>query len=257
MTPRSQTTLKVGGLLAQAYTVSNVCTGRGEAPTLDAEVSLDTASVDSAPSPTSFAPSSQSTAYARYRKRIPLALRTHARTTSQSLSRLQDACSGIVRGQLGQGENAAFLDRFRYTIVASDLLNEHHQAYPKQDATVGTNTSCIEQGVKPVFSTNGVFGIAAAGFVLAASIAWARSISGHSNFVHLLLLGALLAIGGTGFYFLTRRKWLQRVRAGAMESAASFISNAKAFDAALMTAVTIIQEVELVARGYRDRKSVV
>lgn len=252
-TPRLPNTSKVGGPQSSPIRLSCALLthtpGRGEASTHAADIPPEATPSDHAPA--SFAPSRSSTAYARYRKRIPSALRLHARRTSTSLSHLRHACSGVVKGQLGRGENAAFLERFRYMIIASDLLNEHHQIYLKQGEPSGPTSLDADHTVKPVFSTHGVFGIAAAAFVLAAAIAWARTVSGPSSLAHITLLILLLGLGGVAAYSFARRKWLQHIRAQAADATRSFMSNAKALDAALSTAVTIVQEVELVARGYR------
>ncbi len=61
--------------------------------------------------------------------------------------------------------------------------------------------------------------------------------------VSVITLGAL--------YALLRRQWLHYLRAQAVETASSLTASAQNFDAAAAAAMTWIQEVELVSRGYR------
>ena len=51
-------------------------------------------------------------------------------------------------------------------------------------------------------------------------------------------------------YYYFRRQWLQFLRVQAIEGASSLTTNAQDFDAAASAGITLIQEVELVSRGY-------
>ena len=51
-------------------------------------------------------------------------------------------------------------------------------------------------------------------------------------------------------YYYFRRQWLHYLRVQAIESASSLTTNAQYFDAAASAGITLIQEVELVSRGY-------
>ena len=61
----------------------------------------------------------------------------------------------------------------------------------------------------------------------------------------------MAVIGITAFYQYFRRQRLHNIRDQAMKSAASYAAVSRSFDAATSAAVSLIQEVELVARGYR------
>lgn len=67
--------------------------------------------------------------------------------------------------------------------------------------------------------------------------------------VILLITILLVAITACLRYF--RRRKLQSLRDQAVEVAASYVSASRSFDAVASTTVALIQEVELVARGYR------
>ena len=51
-------------------------------------------------------------------------------------------------------------------------------------------------------------------------------------------------------YYYFRQQWLHYLRTQAIEGASSLTTNARDFDAAASAGITLIQEVELVSRGY-------
>jgi hypothetical protein len=144
-------------------------------------------------------------------------------------------------------------------IVASQLLSEH------------VNVSHYDRKSAPdPFSLDGdpstdIFGpqyaksrywAGSGGCVLIVSLVltWAlRGGNGRGGIskgktIAALLLSIMVAI----FLFAhARRSWLRSLRAKAIEFAALFVENSQAFDVLASNAVTLIQEVELVSRGYR------
>ena len=63
-----------------------------------------------------------------------------------------------------------------------------------------------------------------------------------------LVIVGLLAIA---LYAYARRQWLQYLRRQAIESVSRFAATVQLFEAASSSIFTLIQEVELVSRGYR------
>lgn len=61
----------------------------------------------------------------------------------------------------------------------------------------------------------------------------------------------LVAATATLLYAYARRRWLQSLRHQAVQRATLLVSNAQIFDASAFAAASLIQEVELVSRGYR------
>lgn len=61
----------------------------------------------------------------------------------------------------------------------------------------------------------------------------------------------LVAIAIVVLYAYSRRQRLVNLRMQAVEGASSLTSIAQSFDAVASAALTLIQEVELVSRGYR------
>lgn len=62
---------------------------------------------------------------------------------------------------------------------------------------------------------------------------------------------AIIAIATVVLYAYARRQRLINLRMQAVEDASSVTSIAQSFDAVASAALTLIQEVELVSRGYR------
>ena len=89
-------------------------------------------------------------------------------------------------------------------------------------------------------------------FVVAWLIHWTRSdgdfIAGSGRIgVFLAVMGAFIVVG----YAYMRRQWLQYLRQQTLEEIAEFVGTAHDFDTAAAGALTLVQEVELVSRGYR------
>ena len=55
----------------------------------------------------------------------------------------------------------------------------------------------------------------------------------------------------TAFYAFAKRQWLKFLRHQAVEAASALVGNAQALDSVSSASVVLIQEVELVSRGYR------
>lgn len=88
-------------------------------------------------------------------------------------------------------------------------------------------------------------------FALVWSVRWLRNrtVVPHNSSQICLLALAVFAITLILYYYF-RRQWLQYLRTQAIESASSLTTNAQDFDAAASAGITLIQEVELVSRGY-------
>ena len=65
--------------------------------------------------------------------------------------------------------------------------------------------------------------------------------------VLLLVIGALAVVA----YAYVKRQWLQYLRQQTLSEISHFVGVAQEFDTAAAGALTLVQEVELVSRGYR------
>ncbi|KAL6168316.1 hypothetical protein ACJQWK_05966 [Exserohilum turcicum] len=196
-----------------------------------------------------FAPRGPSTLQSRIRDKLPQPLRIHSR--NGSIARIHTVCSKAVNSKLGRADNERFLEHFRYLIVASQLLGDQ---------------GSLRASSIPIFAPNGragfhefqVASITPAGaaltggtaFVLVWLVHWSRRQPtfsvGRSSFVLLAFAAAAAAV-----YRYMRRQWLQYLRHEAVDGVAALVTNLQAFEASAASALALIQEVELVSRGYR------
>lgn len=158
-----------------------------------------------------------------------------------------------VNSRLGRVDNAKFLERFRYLIVASQLLNVH--SYLGQAAYVSSRDAAVPSPDAPkigAFTLAGVGVTASFAFALAWLIHWAKggsnSTAGKGRMFVLLTVIIVLAITS---YAYMRRQWLQYLRQQNLSEISAFIIKAHDFDTVTAGALTLVQEVELVSRGYR------
>lgn len=62
---------------------------------------------------------------------------------------------------------------------------------------------------------------------------------------------AIIFILAVVSYAYMRRQWLQYVRQQSIVEISDFAATAQGLDSAIAAALTLVQEVELVSRGYR------
>ncbi len=160
-----------------------------------------------------------------------------------------------LHSRLGWTENAFFLEQFRYVIVASQLLNEHSNpnSYKRQKFPPPSRDRPslweTDQGFVP--SPYGLLFTGVAAFALALSIRWLHKRAATGFFRTGSLVTPLVVIVALViFYYCFRRQWLHYLRSQAVENASTLTTNAQEFDAAAFAGITLIQEVELVSRGY-------
>lgn len=102
------------------------------------------------------------------------------------------------------------------------------------------------------FTSSGLLLTSASAFAMAWFIRWLRDTAwASSDGWRISLVTAVVAIVAVVLYAFSRRQRLVNLRMQAVEAASSVTSIAQSFDAVASTALTLIQEVELVSRGYR------
>lgn len=203
----------------------------------------------------SFAPRGLSSQFKSSRKKPPRFLNLDTLSSKGAVARIHDTCSSALHSRLGWTGNTHFLEQFRYTIVASQLLNEHSssKSYKRQSFPPPTRDGSSrwdkEQSFAP--SWQGLSLTVATAFVLAWSIRWFhnRSFARYST-TTVLFFFSVFSVILTLLYYYLRRQWLHFLRVTAVESASLLIMSAQDFDVAVSAGITLIQEVELVSRGY-------
>jgi len=198
---------------------------------------------------TGFAPRGPSTLQSRIRNKLPQPLRIHAR--HGSMSRIRKACSKAVNTRLGRADNERFLEQFRYLIVASQLLGEQGglRASAIPNFTANGRSGLLEFKVVALTPAGATL-TGSTAFILVWLVHWSRREPGFNLGRAVLVLVAFAAVATAGYTYM-RRQWLQYLRQEAIEGASALVTNLQAFEASTASALALIQEVELVSRGYR------
>lgn len=156
-----------------------------------------------------------------------------------------------MNSRLGRADNERFLEHFRYLIVASQLLGGQDgmrtAAIPKFAAHGGPGPQEFKVAT---ISPTGAALTGTTAFLLVWLVHWSRRqpafSKGRSSLVFVVFAAVFAAV-----YSYTRRQWLQYLRQEAVEGASAVVTNLQAFEASTASALALIQEVELVSRGYR------
>jgi uncharacterized membrane protein YcjF (UPF0283 family) len=154
---------------------------------------------------------------------------------------------------LGRADNTKFLEQFRYIIVASQLLSEH--AYPIQGSQLELGKEWTSEVAAPhlgSFTLTGATITTGVAFGIAWTIHWVRRAGSRSSASGRTAIAiTIFVVLATLLYAYVRRQWLQYLRQQTLVEISNLVAKAQGLDTATSAAVTLIQEVELVSRGYR------
>lgn len=152
---------------------------------------------------------------------------------------------------MDRADNAKFLEKFRYTIIASQLLSGHSVAARRQ---VGTDAlgAIAEQSNQSLLSSEGIaasiFGALALAVVLSWVFGQSQSYVTRKRLIFLVILLVAFVILGQVYM---RRQWLRYRREQSLSEMSIFVATSYDFDSATEATLALVQEVELVSRGYR------
>lgn len=156
-----------------------------------------------------------------------------------------------VASRIDRADNLKFIEQFRYTIVASQLLSGHsiagqHNFYSRRKDATETPQNAV------VPTSTGLLATAAAALVVALVVRWLHS-GGYASLTKRRVAVGTVVLAALAFvaHVYMRRQWLRYLRNQALAEVAAFVSNSQDFDSASSAALSLIQEVELVSRGYR------
>lgn len=162
---------------------------------------------------------------------------------------MQDA----ITSRIGRKENTKFLEQYRYIIVASQLLSNHQYhgstyASPMATARDGKGDGALVSLVSPM----GAAATASFAFGVTYIIKWSASAPDVQVLIMRMAIvtGLLAAVMVVGQAYLKRR-FLHYLRQQNIIETTKFVEHSQNIDAAMRAALSLIQEVELVSRGYR------
>lgn len=156
-----------------------------------------------------------------------------------------------MASRIDRVDNLKFIEQFRYTIVASQLLSSHpvsgaHNFYNQQKETLASTQD------PRVPTSTGLLVTAVGALLVAWIISWVYT-GGYSHLTKKRVIFAVVLLVVTvlvGHVFI-RHRWLKYLRDQALAEVTTFVSRSQDFDSATSAALSLIQEVELVSRGYR------
>ncbi|KAI1917606.1 hypothetical protein LOZ52_000731 [Ophidiomyces ophidiicola] len=237
--------------------LANYLEGEGEAVSdwtpQTSELSPDEA-LDAGPQ--HFAPTGRPKLHNRIKNKLPAPLRLKHSNKRETLARIQDACVAVLSARIGKNDNDRFLEQFGYIVVASQLLNEPiPSTYNSIPGVVTSGAQDVEEPLTSqpvVFDLHGILFSAVGSFAVAWAFHWARPRQGAGwNVRRLFMCLFFLVVVAIGFVVLARRQWLKYIRCEALGVAKVLVGNAQNLDSVASASVLLIQEVELVSRGYR------
>lgn len=140
--------------------------------------------------------------------------------------------------------------------MASQLLDAHVNVFRYR--SIDSIQQRIPDGQPGSLVSNSPFSITGASatgfgaFSFVWMLYWARGgRQPHLRTSRILLTLFFVTVGSLLFYSFLRRQWLLFLRRQAVDTAAQFVTQAQEFDAVTSVALSIVQDVELVSRGYR------
>lgn len=156
-----------------------------------------------------------------------------------------------VNSRLGRADNQRFLEHFRYLIVASQLLGEQGRLRAASIPSFVAQGSGLQEFKIATTTLTGAAMTGATAFTLVWLVHWSRSRASGLSIARLLVVLVAFALVATASYAYMRRQWLHYLRQQAVEGASTLVANLQAFETSTSSALALIQEVELVSRGYR------
>jgi hypothetical protein len=215
------------------------------------QVTLHVALEPSPPPSPGFAPVGQPTVKPRFRSKIPESLRLDT-TRGGPIHALRNTYAQAVATKIDGADNAKFLEQFRYVIVTSQLLNSHSVVPPQHlrgKAQEGEASGASEAVVPTLTGVSFSF---AGALALALFARWVYD----GGYAHMtggrILVGlSIWLVVGVLFRAYIRQQWLRYLRQQTVAEMTSFVTRSLDLDSATTAAILLIQEVELVSRGYR------
>lgn len=151
---------------------------------------------------------------------------------------------------IDRADNTKFLEQFRYTIVASQLLNGQSilgQQHLHNNQSEGPPVAHMNNP-----TTTGLILTASGALILAWLVSWVYA-GGYSHLTKKRVIATvvLLVIAAVLSQAYVKQQWLRYLREQAVREVSTLVSRSQDFDSASSAAAALIQEVELVSRGYR------
>lgn len=172
-------------------------------------------------------------------------------------SRFQTLFSTAMSPRLSPRESSRFVDRFRYVICTSQLLSESIVASEYRKSTGDIATFQLDSGEQAQWDSRKAakHWMGSGGCVLLVTLVltWAlrapdRGIEPKTRASATLVLSLAMCLF---LYAQSRRNYTRRLYSLAVTHMQSLVFHCQNFDSATCKIINVIQEVELVSRGYK------
>ncbi|RKF80006.1 putative proliferating cell nuclear antigen [Golovinomyces cichoracearum] len=159
--------------------------------------------------------------------------------------------SRAIDTRLSQVDNSRILERFRYLIVASQLLNL--STYPNHTGNLRSGDAPAGDVLaSQAFTPTGVASIAFSAFSLAWLIHWTRCGVGFLDVTsRIIILLIFIVVVGLKSYIHFRRRWILHISHETLVELSNLITATYNLDNVAVSTLSLIQEVELLSRGYQ------
>ncbi|KFY88719.1 hypothetical protein V500_06172 [Pseudogymnoascus sp. VKM F-4518 (FW-2643)] len=209
----------------------------------------ESSSTNSSPS---FAPRGRPTVPSRFRHKLISPLRISVPKATAATA-IRNTYSEALNSRLGKADNTKFQERFRYIIVASQLLNDrqyHGQGYGGKSPPRSSEDAPVAS--LKTFSPRGAVVTALIAFGVTWMIRWGSAGRDWISItLRCIIIAAMLVAAAIIGQAYLRRKWLLYLREQNITEATRLVGQTQDLDSAVAAALSLIQEVELVSRGYR------
>ncbi|KAI9894698.1 MAG: hypothetical protein M1814_002054 [Vezdaea aestivalis] len=195
----------------------------------------------------SFAPRGPSTIRSRFRRSLP-----NFNAPSISSSRVATRISEFLSAKPSGRENDAFLEQFRYMIIASQLLGGPINSFRQRELLASNKQDPLLRDLSKDLSTEGVALTASGAFFLVWILYWGRGgRTVHFSKTRCLVTCLVLAFIGTTSMAQMKRQMILKLRDQVLQKCSEFVAVANSFDGVMLSGLSFIQEIEVVSRGYR------
>lgn len=135
----------------------------------------------------------------------------------------------MVAASIDRADNAKFLEQFRYTIIASQLLSGHSGLSQHHFHANGPPASTSDKD-DSLLSTEGIIASVLAALAIAIILSWvAESGVTRKRLVFLIIICAAGILVGQIYM---RRQWLRYRRSQSLAEITTFIETSHSFDSA-------------------------
>jgi hypothetical protein len=227
--------------------------GRGDAKT-DVDSQYPTDSSENAETP-AFAPHGPPrTLRDRFQSALPTAISKQQHQGVPTMEKMLRGIRCIIETGLSRTEDERFVEHFRYLIIASQLLSEQSRPgsfnpLSQMNAPNVRSDDFLEGST----SLEGAIVAVAISFAVVWVIHWSthiRSSSLASSWVRGFLAMLFVLFGLALVYIYSLRNTSRRTHRNTTNATSGFVDHAHTFDGVISTSLKLVQEVEIVARGY-------